>query len=249
MSLTGWAAACPPSAPCQNLPPGQNIPGQNAQNQQQADSTEKPNYFKIIGDEILKLLMAVKRAGFTYNEGSGIQLPGFMPEPDFLGSTWPFKAPGFGFTFGSQEDILSKAIENKWLTTDTLLNQAYMTKYTSNFSAKVSLEPIPGFKIELNADRTFARNHTEYYKADSLGNFPPSYSLKDAGSFSISYIAWGTAFKTDYNNVVSANFEKMKQNRYDVAYRLAAQNPNSEGTVFDTLTQQEYPTARHRRMC
>jgi cell surface protein SprA len=163
-----------------------------------------------------------------------------MPEPDLLGSSWPFNAPGLGFTFGSQEDIRSRAVQEEWLSTDTLLNQAYMTKYTTNFNARVSVELLPGLKIELNADRTFAKNHTEYFRADSLGQFHP-YSPKDAGSFSISYIAWGTAFKTDYDEVISENFERMKDFRYDIAYRLASENPNSSGTVYDTLTQMQFP--------
>jgi len=219
--------------------PGQTVPDPNAMDQP-SDSLDKPNYLKLVADEFLKILMAVKRANFTYSEGTGTLLPGFMPEPTFMGSTWPFEAPGFGFTFGSQQDIRPKAIQNGWLSTDTLLNQAYMTKYTSNFSGKVSIELLPGLKIELNADRTFARNHTEYFRADSIGNFN-SYSPKDAGSFSISYIAWGTAFKSDYEEVVSENFERMKDFRYDISYRLATENPNSEGTIFDTLTQRDYP--------
>lgn len=205
-----------------------------------ADSVDRPNYFKIIGDEFLKILMGVKRANFNYTEGTGIYMPGFVPEPDFLGSSWPFNAPGFGFTFGSQQDIRSKAVQNDWLTTDTLLNQAYMTKYTTNLNAKVSIELLPGLKIELNADRVYARNHTEYFRADSVGNFQ-TYSPKDMGSFSISYIAWGTAFKSDYKEVTSDNFERMKDYRYDIAYRLAGENPNSAGTIFDTLTQRDYP--------
>jgi cell surface protein SprA len=206
---------------------------------QAADSLAKPNYLKIVGDEFLKLLMAVKRANFTYNEGTGTLMPGFMPEPDFLGNSWSNQAPGLGFAFGSQQDIKYKAVENGWLSTDTLLNQAYMTKYTTNFNAKVSIELLPGLKIELNADRTYARNHTEYFRADSLGDFAV-YSARDAGSFSISYITWGTAFKTDYDQVTSAAFERMKDYRDDISFRLAEQNPNSEGTVYDTLTKQSY---------
>jgi cell surface protein SprA len=103
------------------------------------------------------------------------------------------------------------------------------------------LEPFPGFKIELNADRTYARNHTEFYRADSTGDFQP-YSPKDAGSFSISYITWGTAFHTDYDTSISPTFEKMKEYRYDIANRLAMENPNSVGTVYDSVTQQYYPT-------
>jgi cell surface protein SprA len=201
----------------------------------------KPNYFKIIGDQFLRLLMAVKRGTLTYSEGTGTLLPGFMPSPQVLGVYWPDNAPGIGFAFGSQKDIKQKAGDEGWLTRDTLLNQAYATKYTTNLSARLTLEPFQGFKIELNADRTFARNHSEFYRADSAGIFAP-YSEKDMGSFSMSYITWGTAFGVDYDTSRSETFEQLKAYRYDIAYRLAGENPNSAGTVYDSITQEYYPT-------
>ncbi len=205
------------------------------------DSLAKRNYFKLIGDGFLKVLMLVKKGTISYSEGSGTFLPGFMPSPQALGVYWPSKAPGIPFAFGSQKDIHIKAANEGWLTSDTLLNQAYATKYTTNLSARLSLEPFPGLKIELNADRTYAKNHQEFFRADTNGVFT-SYSPKDAGSFSMSYITWGTAFGTDYDTATSPTFEKMKAYRYDVAARLAAENPNSVGTVYDSVTQQYYPT-------
>jgi cell surface protein SprA len=207
------------------------------------DSLNKVNYFKIIGDEFLKLLMSVKRGSITYSQGTGTLMPGFMPSPQFLGVYWPSNAPGVGFAFGSQKDIKNKAGENGWITTDTLLNQAYMTKLTSNLNARLSVEPVPGFKIEINADRTFAENHTEFFRADSNGHFPEQgFSPKDAGSFSMSYITWGTAFDVSYDTSISPTFEKMKEYRLDIANRLAEGNPNSVGTVYDSVTRQYYPT-------
>ncbi len=95
----------------------------------------------------------------------------------------------------------------------------------------------------MNADRTYAQNHTEFFRADSSGAFPEEgFSPKDAGSFSMSYITWGTAFGVDYDTAYSASFEKMKDYRLDIANRLAGENPNSVGTVYDSVTQQYYPT-------
>jgi cell surface protein SprA len=185
--------------------------------------------------------MMVKRGSITYSQGSGTMLPGFMPQPQFLGIDYGANAPGIGFVFGSQKDIRYTAVQNGWLTTDTLLNQAYATKYTTNLSARITLEPFPGMKIELNMDRTYAMNHTEFFRADMNGDFA-SYAPKDAGSFSISYITWGTAFKTEFDTSISPTFDKMKSYRYDIAYRLAAENPNSVGTVYDSVTMQYYPT-------
>ncbi|MBP6871852.1 MAG: cell surface protein SprA [Bacteroidales bacterium] len=216
------------------------VPKQQPPPQEEQDSVAKPNYFKKVADEFLKFVMMVKRGSITYSESTGTLIPGFMPSPQALGVDWGLNAPGLGFAFGSQKDIRSQAVQERWLTYDTLQNQAYANKFTSSLNARVSLEPFQGFKIEINADRTFARNHTEYFRADSSGVFD-SYSPQDAGSFSMSYITWGTAFHTDYDTSISATFEEMKRNRYDIAMRLAAENPNSNAMVYDSLSQQYYP--------
>jgi cell surface protein SprA len=214
---------------------------QQQQEAEDADTTGR-NIGKAILDGALRFLMMAKRASFTYSQSNGTGIPGFLPNPTFLGLDMPRnQAPGLGFVFGSQADIRQDAALNGWITQDSALNQAYTTKFTENLSAKATLEPFPGFRIEINADRVFAKNHTEFFRyADSVGNFV-SYNPIDAGSFSMSYIAWGTAFNTDYNDIVSANFEKMKEVRWDVAQRLSDENPNSSGTVFDSITGLEWP--------
>jgi cell surface protein SprA len=219
-----------------------DIPSVKPPPKDQKDSTEKKNYAKIIGDQVLKFVMMVKRGNLTYTQGSGILMPGFMPSPQALGVYWPDKAPGIPFVFGSQKDIKIIAGVEGWLTRDTLQNQAYAEKYTENMSARLTLEPFDGFKIELNADRTFTKNHTEFYRMDSLGGDFQSYSEKDMGSFSMSYISWGTAFGINYDTSGSPTFDKMKSYRLSIAYRLADNNPNSVGTVYDSVAQQYYPT-------
>ena len=222
---------------------GGTLPPKNQKKTEEVkDSTARTNYLKLILDESLKVLMGVKRANFTYSEGSGTALPGFMPEPSFLGVSGPTSAPGFGFVFGSQQDIRSEAVRNGWLSTDTLLNQAYLTKFTTNLSARVNIELIPGLKIDLNADRTYAKNHTEYYRVDSTGDIKFGLSARDAGSFSISYITWGTAFKSDYKKTISPTFQAMKDYREEISYRLQQTNPNSIGSVYDSVTQRNYAT-------
>jgi len=221
---------------------GRGQPQQQQQDEpEEADSLKKSQVFKKILEGTVKLLTMVKRASFSYAQSSGTVFPGFMPEPTFLGIDMPQKAPGLGFVFGSQKDIRQTAGENNWVTRDSILNQAYMRKYTDRFSAKASLEPFRGFTIELDANRTYSLNHSEFYRyADSTGRFE-SYSPVDAGTFSISYIAWGTAFGRDYNKLESDIFERMKDFRTTIADRLATDNPNSVNTVFDSITGKYWP--------
>jgi len=219
---------------------GGSRPPEPKEDETAKDST-KTNYFKIIGDGVLRVLMSLRKASFAYTQSEGTVLPGFIPEPTLLGMDMSQQAPGWGFVFGSQADIRQQAGENGWITTDSSLNQPYMTKYSTNLSLKASLEVLPGLRIEVNADRMFTQNHTEYYRFDNTENQFKSYAASDAGGFSISYIFWGTAWNTDYQELESSTFEKLKENREVVADRLSAWNSNSEGMVFDSVTMREWP--------
>ena len=220
----------------------------------EADSTEtkpKINYFKIIAENTLKILMGVKKAAITYDETGGTYIPGFLPQPKYFGSNFKYTpdtsifnrvntfedgyptslAPGLGFVFGDQRDLRNDAFRYGWLTPDTLLNQAYSTKKTNNLTIRVSIEPIPDFKIDITADRAFSKNHQEYYRADSIGNFH-SFSPMEGGSYSSSIITWRTAFSSDGENNLSGNFENFKNNRSEIAERLARENPNWNGNFY-----------------
>ncbi len=201
------------------------------------DSTEakKPsvNVGKYLLEGTLRILMMVRRVTFTYTQGNGIQMPGFTPVPNALGNNWGKNAPGLGFIFGNQKDIRSKAVDQGWMTYDTLLNTAYLNKFNENLSINVSIEPIRDFKIEINAVRTYSRIHQEYWKANADREFN-SYSPIDNGSFTMSYIIIGTSFTKDISNNVSPLFEEMKSYRLDIAKRYAAENPWSTGIVDST---------------
>ncbi|MCO5257732.1 MAG: cell surface protein SprA [Lentimicrobium sp.] len=194
----------------------------------QADTTEKksPQIAKALGIGIVKLIIGIKDVQFTYSESQGTLLPGFMPQPDILGSRLSDMAPGFGFAFGSQEDIRSRAVRNQWLTTDTLLNSAYITRATKNLNARITYEPFPEFRVEFTAEKKESFAYQEYFKANANGEFT-STSPQDRGSFSISFFTLKTAFKKDGEENINEVFEAFKANRKIIAYRLGAQNPNS----------------------
>ena len=218
------------------MPDPKANPKQKPEDKAAADTTKtkpKTNYAKIVGNGVLKLLMSFKRASLSYTEGNGIYMPGFKPQPGLVGNDWGLDAPGLGFVFGSQEDIRYKAVQNGWLTTDTLLNSAYMTKFNQQLSFRGSIEPIADFKIELTADRTYSENHQEYFKSDANGDFN-SFSPVDQGSFSMSIITWKTAWVKDNDKDENQNFENLKENRLRIAQRLAEENPNYSGNIVDS---------------
>jgi cell surface protein SprA len=198
------------------------------------DQKVKKDIGKMILDGTLRVLMAVRSAKFQYTQASGIMMPGFYPHPEVLGNNWSENAPGLAFIFGDQKDIRSKAVANGWLTSDTVLNTAYMNKFTETFNASATIEPIKDLRIEVNATRSYSNTHQEYYKySPAMGGFS-SFSPMDNGTFSITTVMIATSFDKQDNTGVSAAFEKLKQMRLQIAHRYAAQNPNSKGVNDST---------------
>ena len=216
----------------QQRPGGQQQrPGQPPQEEEE---DERPNYSEMIIDGFFRILMGFRNFSVNLNENYGTRLPGFLPTPTVLGQDWGLMAPGTGFILGSQEDIREKAVREGWITDNPMLNNAYTTSLSQNITARSQFEPLPNLRVEFTALRNYSRNHTEYFKADTLGRFA-SFSPMQAGGFSISFLSLRTAFEsTDKTFYKSQNFENMKDYRLQVAMRLAEQNPNWDGTVNDT---------------
>jgi len=211
--------------------PNADLTKKQGKNAAGADSLEKPkkDYLKTIGTYTLGILMSVKDANFTYSKSNGTLLPGFVLEPGPLGNNWDMNAPGLGFIFGSQKDIKYKAASSGWITTDTLLNNPYITRATENLTFRSTVEPVRNFKIDVTAERAFATTYTAYYKANSKGEFNNPTAPQDRGIFSMSYIIWPTAFSKDNSDDESPVFEQMLSYRKTIAERLAGENPNSVG--------------------
>jgi cell surface protein SprA len=122
-------------------------------------------------------------------------------------------------------------MNNRWLTTDTLQKTpaTYDTKIDLSFRSMI--EPFPGLRIDLNADRRFIRNISSYYTADYTGAFPENTRNRiAAGSYSISIISWGTAFEKISKNAdyVSPTFEAFKKNISIISRRRAASRQQAD---------------------
>jgi cell surface protein SprA len=226
------------------------IKNKNPKNKSDSTQTDtnKVDIVKAIADNVLKFLMGVKTVSFSYAQGNGTFLPGYMDHPDWIGMDSKWKSPGAGFIFGDQADVRPGLYNNdhNFVSHDSSMNTPYATKFTENFSARATIEPISKFMIELSATRTYSRNNSEYYKWDSLSNNYMKYNPSETGSYSVSYLSWKTAFTVDNKTTNSnVNFEKFKEYRYLIAWRLAAQNQdwitNGKPTFTDSITHLVFP--------
>jgi len=173
----------------------------------------------------------VRKLQVTYRQTNSMSVPGFAPQAGFMGQTRynDFYAPGFDFAFGGfTDDFVEKAKDRGWLSGDTSVVQPATRSVTNDFDIKLTLEPFPGFKVQLNGKRYAAQSSSIIYSYEQLQE-------NMTGSFNITQVAIGTAFqrigKAD-DNFSSATFTQFLANRDLLTSRVQEQ--------YDHLT---YPDA------
>ena len=177
------------------------------------------------------VLTSIKNISGSYNRTEGIFLPGYLPTTTIFGYDLDENAPGFDFIFGSQQDIRGRAINNGWVTRDSLLNQLYFTTYQEDLNLRSSIEPLRDFRIELTALRSRSFNYSSNFKFSPLSNNFESFSPVTTGDYSTSFFAMKTAFRKQEKDGTSDLFRKFEANRVIVSARLGQQNPNSTGAT------------------
>ena len=203
------------------------------------DDKNKPKEKFNVLENLARMLMAVRTGSFTYSQTNGTLLPGYGRTTNIIGMD-NFGAPGLGFVLGQQNDDLNgdpvrdfarTAAANGWLVQNESIFNPYTTTRNENITARMSLEPFKGMRIELNANRTSARSTRSFFRwNEDLGSYVND-NPNETGSFSVSLFTWRTAFKQDDDNGVSTVFNEMLANRQVISGRLGATNPES---VLDT---------------
>jgi cell surface protein SprA len=165
-------------------------------------------------------LMMVRSFSFSYSQTRGAMIPGFRPAiGDFLGqgATGAGSAPGWDFAFGlTDESYLDRAFANGWLVTDNPNNTTpALFNQVENFTLAAVVEPLPGMRIDLNANRQFlSQNQVDFMYT----GMPKRFS----GNFKMTTIALRSAFETSNaaNGYASPAFETFLSNRETIAARL-----------------------------
>lgn len=140
---------------------------------------------------LTRFLMSVRNVSMSYSNTYAMYLPGFLPNVgDMLGQrTGGGMTPGLGFAFGFVGDgYIDKANERGWLLNNDSISTPATTATTEDLQLKMSLEPFPDFKIDLNASRTVTKNKSIQYMYEGA---PTTYS----GSFTMTTISIKSAFK------------------------------------------------------
>jgi cell surface protein SprA len=197
----------------------------------------------VVGDMFAYVGTMFRKIQLTYRNTNSLTLPGFAPQAGFMGQQRfdNLYAPGFDFSFGFfGDDFVEKAKDRGWLSTDTTVVQPAMRSTTSDLDIKLTLEPLPGLKIQVNGKRYDAQSSSIIYSYDQLQE-------NMTGSFNITQIAIGTAFQKLGGADESFSSEAFRQflvNRGVVRTRLQEQYTNlnypNAGFIHDDLRNQPY---------
>lgn len=180
---------------------------------------------------LIRPLMLLQRARFTYNETFTTVLPGFMGTSKYVGqdytgtATNPGPRPGWDFIVGWQPDQawLDNAASSGWITTSIYQNQPLVQTHVQTYSAKVTLEPFRGLKIDLDLDKTLTENYQELFKVeDQFSNNEFSHlNGMQSGTVKMTYLPLATFFDKEGTKGVnsSVNFETFESNRLIISQR------------------------------
>jgi cell surface protein SprA len=210
-----------------------------------------------LGGFLARILMSVRNVSGTYTLTDGTLLPGFNQESKFLGTSNGLNSPLTSFVFGQQGyDVLGKAngysvtdlaannstetgnTSNNWLVKNENINKAHVVTHSQNITIRGSLEPIKDVTIELNMNRAYVNNSSDFFrwsKDDPLNTDPNapgqfrSQSQVETGTLNYTTVSIGSAFTISNrrNQYSSSTFNKLLENRKNVSELLGSKNTNS----------------------
>jgi cell surface protein SprA len=178
---------------------------------------------------MMNLLTSIKNINAAYTQTKGIFMPGYLPKTSYFGIDDMTGAPGLGFVFGSQRDIRQMALNNNWITTDSLQSQLYINTLREDLSLTSVLEPFRDFRITLTANKNRTMNYSTNFRYDNTTQAFRNLSPATTGDYSISFITLGTAFSEKSGSTVSKLYNQFMANRSVISQRLGARNSNSRG--------------------
>lgn len=215
---------------------GVKLPKSDKEKPKADTGKKKPAELKFL-KAIVRAAMSVRNVNLSVTQTENTVLPGFTQTIDYLGMNSTNDAPGWGFVLGDQNpNVRVRASKNGWLSTSPDQTQLFTQSRTLNLTARATLEPFKDFKIQLDLKRSETDTYNENYRTatdtlgrlilDDLGN--PLYTSQTpnrTGNYSISTIAWKTAFSR--NNASDRNrspeFNQFEKNLDEVQLRLVDQ--------------------------
>lgn len=180
---------------------------------------------------LIRPLMTVRKARFSYSENLGSVLPGWKPQTNFFGmNSW--QEPGWDYVLGFYQPDrgwLNRAAADGFITNSLLLNQQVTSDRTLNLDGKITLEPFKDFRVDVSMNRSTSQNQTEYFKVFEEGEGFKHRNEFETGSITLSFYTLNTMFEKLDKDYISATFKEFEANRTIISDRLGELNPKSVG--------------------
>jgi len=175
-------------------------------------------------ESFVSFFMGLNTVNVKYSKNRGTLLPGYDQKTKMLGMDEGFNAPGFPFVFGAQEDqFAERAAANEWLVKTPSVNRPYVLTDGTDFSYRVSAEPIKSLRIDINGSKTQTTGSESFFRwnPDSLSyeNQSPVYT----GNVSVSVNAFSSAFEKIEDDLTSGSFQAFMDSRTVISERLAGE--------------------------
>ena len=206
---------------------------------------------QVAGDMFAYVGTMFRRLQVTYRETNSMTVPGFMPEAGFMGQRkfGGANAPGYDFAFGFiAHDWMQRAQTHGWLSGDTSIVQPATRAHTSDFDIKLTLEPLPGLKVQLNGKRYMAQSTSITY---SYGDLTENIT----GSYNITQVAIGTMFSRigkQEENFANSAYDQFLVNREILTGRVQDQYTGitlpSTGWMSNIPEGTKYDPNKHGRV-
>jgi cell surface protein SprA len=178
---------------------------------------------------LVSLLTMVQNASLDYAENYNSRLPGFKQGVQFIDKELKGIAPAFEYS------MIGKKLDSNWLnaqdrngnlTTDPNFNLLFRQGFEQRLSARIMIEPIKTFIIDLKLEKTFTKEYSEFHKDTSTTGkgYRTHNNPLSAGGFSISYVALRTFFDKHDPNMISKQFENFQKYRITISEKVAGLN-------------------------
>jgi cell surface protein SprA len=182
-----------------------------------------------------KFVTMAQSANLDYAENFNSRLPGYMSGVQFLDKSFTGLSPNIDYMFGKQPDTAWLSVQEKRgnLTRDPAFNMLFRQTFDQKLSARIMLEPVKAFVIDISFTKTFSKEYSELYK-DTSSTFNGTRTHANplsAGGFNISYMALNTFFKDHDPNVISLQFKAFQNYRTTISQRLGT-NIDAKGYAF-----------------
>ena len=189
--------------------------GKDAKAKEKKKKSDEPSIFERI---LIRPLLTVRKAKLTYTETYANIVPGFLPKTSHFGLNSSYTAPGLPFILGERpsDTWLDNAAANGWITKSIYINQPVNRNYTREISGQVKLEPFTDFKVDIDVKQNYSLSRVEDFKKPTVDSGFQHLSVREIGSYSITYFTLNTMFTNDINGL----FSTFENNRQIISQRL-----------------------------